>query len=97
VSDEVIRGEHRAAAQPRQRYGALEVVVGERGVEAAIRLFKRVVLKDGILRDLKRRSRYEKPGERRRRKARESLRRLRKQARRAEARRALDGLGGMGR
>ena len=56
----------------------LEVTVGDRGVEGAIRLFKRLVLRDGILRDLKRRSRYEKPGERRRRKEREAARRLRK-------------------
>jgi small subunit ribosomal protein S21 len=67
----------------RRRGGAVEVVVGERGVEAAIRLFKRLVLRDGVLQALKRRSHYEKPGDRRRRKARESVRRRRKQARRA--------------
>ncbi len=61
------------------RRHALEVTVGDRGVEGAIRLFKRIVLRDGILRDLKRKSRYEKPGERRRRKAREAVRRQRKQ------------------
>jgi small subunit ribosomal protein S21 len=65
------------------RYGPVEVVVGERGVEAAIRLFKRLVLKDGVLQALKRRAHYEKPGERRRRKVREAERRRRKQARRA--------------
>ncbi len=57
----------------------LEVTVGDRGVEGAIRLFKRIVLRDGILRDLKRRAHYEKPGDRRRRKAREAVRRQRKQ------------------
>jgi small subunit ribosomal protein S21 len=61
-------------------------VVGEQGVEAAIRLFKRLVLRDGVLQQLKRRSHYEKPGERRRRKAREAVRRRRKQERRALAR-----------
>ena len=61
----------------------LEVRVGERGLEGALRLFKRLVLRDGHLRDLKRRSHYEKPGDRRRGKARESLRRLRKQRNRA--------------
>jgi small subunit ribosomal protein S21 len=65
------------------RHRPLEVTVGERGVEGAIRLFKRLVLRDGILRDLKRRSHYEKPGDRRRRKAREAQRRLRKQRMRA--------------
>lgn len=69
-----------------RRYGPLEVVVGEQGVEAALRLFKRLVLRDGVLQQLKRRSHYEKPGERRRRKARESVRRRRKQERRALAR-----------
>ncbi len=57
----------------------LEVTVGDRGVEGAIRLFKRIVLREGILRDLKRRAHYEKPGDRRRRKAREAVRRQRKQ------------------
>jgi small subunit ribosomal protein S21 len=61
----------------------LEVTVGDRGVEGAIRLFKRLVLRDGILRDLKRRAHYEKPGDRRRRKKREAARRLRKRLVRA--------------
>jgi len=32
----------------------LEVIVDERGVESALRAFKRLVLRDGILRELKR-------------------------------------------
>ncbi len=77
------RGESRAGTPARARYGPVEVVVGERGVEAALRLFKRLVLKDGILQALKRRAYYEKPGDRRRRKVREADRRRRKAARRA--------------
>ncbi len=69
-------------ARAGSRYGAVEVVVGERGVEAALKLFKRLVLKDGILRALKQHAHYEKPGDRRRRKVREAARRRRKQARR---------------
>jgi small subunit ribosomal protein S21 len=65
------------------RHRPLEVRVGERGIEGALRLFKKLVLRDGLLRDLKRRSHYEKPGDRRRRKSRESVRRLRKQQIRA--------------
>ncbi|MFQ5657882.1 MAG: 30S ribosomal protein S21 [Candidatus Methylomirabilales bacterium] len=61
----------------------LEVVVDERGVESALRAFKRLVLRDGILRDLKRKKSYEKPGERKRRKVREAARRRRKQQNRA--------------
>lgn len=68
------------------RHRPLEVTVGDRGVEGAIRLFKRLVLRDGILRDLKRRAHYEKPGDRRRRKVREAARRVRKQRARALAR-----------
>jgi len=59
------------------------VTVGDRGVEGALRLFKKLVLRDGILREVKRHAHYEKPGDRRRRKARESARRLRKQRARA--------------
>ena len=61
----------------------LEVIVDERGVESALRAFKRLVLRDGILRDLKRKQSYEKPGERKRRKVREAARRRRKQEARA--------------
>jgi small subunit ribosomal protein S21 len=76
----------RSDSKPRRQHGALEVIVGEKGIEGALRLFKRVVLRDGILRDLKRRAHYEKPGDRRRRKSREAIRRRAKQARRALAR-----------
>jgi len=62
------------------RHRTLEVKVDARGVESAIRLFKKLVLRDGILKELKRRSHYEKPGEKRRRKVREAARRLRRQA-----------------
>ncbi len=63
--------------------GPLEVIVDERGVESALRAFKRLVQRDGILRDLKRKKSYEKPGERKRRKVREAARRRRKQQSRA--------------
>ncbi|HYL79761.1 MAG TPA: 30S ribosomal protein S21 [Candidatus Acidoferrum sp.] len=69
------------SATPRHR--PLEVTIGERGLEGALRLFKRLILKDGILRELKHRAHYEKPGDRRRRKGREAVRRRRKQQRRA--------------
>ncbi len=69
------------SSAPRGR--ALEVAVDERGVESALRAFKRLVMRDGILREFTRRSRYEKPGERRRRKVREAARRLRRQKARA--------------
>ncbi|MBI3990383.1 MAG: 30S ribosomal protein S21 [candidate division NC10 bacterium] len=57
----------------------MEIAVDVRGVEPAIRAFKRLVLRDGILKEVKRRRYYEKPGERRRRKIREAARRRRRQ------------------
>ena len=68
------------------RHLPLEVTVDGRGIESALRLFKRLVLKDGLLKQLKQRSHYEKPGERKRRKVREAARRLRRQKARAERR-----------
>jgi small subunit ribosomal protein S21 len=68
------------------RHRPLEVTVGDRGVEGALRLFKRLVLRDGILGEVKRHAHYEKPGERRRRKVREAARRLRKRLTRARER-----------
>ena len=65
------------------RHRPLEVKIDSPGVESAIRLFKKLVLRDGILKELKRRAHYEKPGEKRRRKVREAARRLRRQAARA--------------
>jgi len=57
---------------------------GEKGgVESALRTLKRLVLRDGILRELKRKQNYEKPGERKRRKIREATRRRRRQLSRA--------------
>jgi small subunit ribosomal protein S21 len=68
------------------RHRPLEVTVGDRGVEGALRLFKRLVLRDGILREVKRHAHYEKPGDRRRRKVREAARRLRKRLAKARQR-----------
>ncbi len=77
------RGANGASGNGGSHHPPLEVRVGEKGLEGALRLFKKLVLKDGLLRDLKRHAHYEKPGERRRRKTRESLWRLRKQRIRA--------------
>ncbi len=53
--------EREAGGYPTHRR-PLEVIVDERGVEAAMRAFKRLVLREGILRDVKRKASYEKPG-----------------------------------
>jgi len=76
-----------ADTRPRQRRGqALTVVVDDRGIEAALRVFKRLVLKEGLLKDIKRHAHFEKPGDRKRRKTREAIRRRRRQAARTRER-----------
>jgi len=75
-----------AGDRGRRRGQALTVVVDERGVEAALRVFKKLVLKEGLLRDIKRHAQYEKPGDRKRRKTREAIRRRRRQAVRSRLR-----------
>ncbi len=69
-----------------RRGQALTVVVDDRGIEAALRVFKKLVLKEGLLKDIKRHEHYEKPGDRKRRKTREAIRRRRRQAARASMR-----------
>jgi small subunit ribosomal protein S21 len=51
-----------------------------------MRVFKKLILKEGLLKDLKRREHYEKPGDRKRRKQREAVRRRRRQAARTRGR-----------
>ncbi|MBI4956409.1 MAG: 30S ribosomal protein S21 [Myxococcales bacterium] len=56
----------------------LEVVVGDRGLERAIKHLKRKMASEGILRELKRRRHYMKPSVKRRKKQSEAARRRRK-------------------
>lgn len=69
-----------------RRAPALTVIVGDRGIDQALRIFKKLVIKEGLLKDLKRREHYEKPGDRKRRKMREAVRRRRRQAARSRGR-----------
>ncbi len=62
------------------------IEVEEGNIEGAIKALKRVVQKEGILGEVKRRSFYEKPSERRRREAREGIKRRAKAERRRERR-----------
>ena len=64
----------------------VEVVVGDRGLERAIKHLKRKMANEGILRELKRRRHYMKPSVRRRKKEAEAARRRRKRLRQLEAR-----------
>jgi small subunit ribosomal protein S21 len=77
------QSDHRRQARRGQ---ALTVVVDDRGIEAALRVFKRLILKEGLLKDIKRHAHFEKPGDRKRRKTREAIRRRRRQAARTRER-----------
>ena len=56
----------------------LEVSVGDKGIERAIKHLKRKMAAEGILRELKRRRHYMKPSVKRRKKMSEAARRRRK-------------------
>ncbi len=58
-----------------------KIVVRENNVEAGIRVLKRKLQKDGLMRELRMRKFYEKPCERRKRKLEECIRRTRKNKR----------------
>lgn len=58
----------------------MEIKVHSNDLEKALKTFKRQVQKEGILKDLKKRSFYEKPSEKERRKQREAARKRRKRA-----------------
>ena len=61
----------------------IEVHVGERGLERAVKHLKRKMATEGILRELKRRRHYMKPSVKKRKKAAEAARRRRKRVRQA--------------
>ncbi len=49
---------------------------GNESVEQMVRRFKKMCEKEGLVKDIKRNSYYEKPSERRRRRARKSMKRV---------------------
>ena len=57
---------------------ALEVKVRNNNVEKAMRQLKKKVMKDGLLKELKRRQYFEKPSLKRQRKLKESMKRVTK-------------------
>jgi small subunit ribosomal protein S21 len=60
----------------------LEIKVQNNQIENAIKLLKRQLIRDGILKELKNRRSYEKPSVKKKRKQREARRRRQKAARR---------------
>ncbi len=73
----------------------LEVAVGDKGIERAIKHLKRKLASEGILRELKSRRHYLKPSIKRRKKQAEAARRRRKRAKADQELRAPMG-GGAG-
>ncbi len=59
----------------------VEVLVGDKGLDRAVKHLKRKMATEGILRELKRRRHHMKPSVKRRKKAAEAARRRRKRAR----------------
>ena len=59
----------------------IEVEVRNNNVEKAIRVLKKKIQKDGLMRELRQRQYYEKPTLKRQRKLKESLRRVAKENR----------------
>lgn len=60
--------------------GMIRVKVrGNESVEQMVRRFKKLCEKEGLTRDIKRTSYYEKPSERRRRRVRKSMKRIAKE------------------
>ena len=64
----------------------IEVHVGERGLERAVKHLKRKMATEGILRELKRRRHYMQPSIKKRKKAAEAARRRRKRVRQVSER-----------
>jgi len=64
----------------------IEVHVGERGLERAVKHLKRKMATEGILRELKRRRHYMKPSIKKRKKSAEAARRRRKRIRQVNER-----------
>ena len=61
----------------RPKEGGLEVIVRDNNLEKALRIFKRKVQKSGLLKEIKMRSFYEKPAEKKQRKKKEAVKRWR--------------------
>lgn len=67
----------------------MRIVVRDNNIEQAIRFLKKKMQREGIFREMKQRSAYEKPSERRVRELAEAIRRARKMARKKAQREGL--------
>ena len=67
----------------------MQVLVRDNNVDQALRVLKKKMQREGILRELRLRKAYEKPSERKAREKGEAIRRARKQARKTAIREGL--------
>ena len=67
----------------------MQVLVRDNNVEQAIRVLKKKLQREGVFREMKRRSAYEKPSEKRVREKADAIRRARKLARKQAQREGL--------
>ena len=74
---------------PRQSGDILQVIVRDNNVDQALRVLKKKLQREGVLRELKQRRAYEKPSERKAREKAEAVRRSRKAARKLAQREGL--------
>jgi small subunit ribosomal protein S21 len=67
----------------------MQILVRDNNVEQALRVLKKKMQREGVFREMKRRSAYEKPSEKRVREKAEAIRRARKLARKQAQREGL--------
>ena len=67
----------------------VQVLVRDNNIDQALKVLKRKMQREGVLREMKRRRAYEKPSERRTREKAEAIRRARKLARKKAQREGL--------
>jgi small subunit ribosomal protein S21 len=72
-----------------ERIYALQIIVRDNNIDQALKALKRKMQREGIFREMKRRSFYEKPSEKKTRERAEGIRRSRKAARKMAQREGL--------
>ena len=82
-------GRDRAPQQNSGERTIVEIVVRDNNVEQALRALKKKMQRKGTFREMKRRTHYEKPSEKRARQKAEAIRRARKLARKRAQREGL--------
>jgi small subunit ribosomal protein S21 len=68
----------------------VRIEVVDNQIDAALKVLRREMLKDGVFKEMKNRAHYEKPSVKRKRKQAEARKKRRRAARRAQARTADD-------